>query len=441
MEKKKLLTIAASGLIVLVAVIYWVVPREKHGEGLTIPGEEAAPSILYGIDYTDMVLEQGTFESGQTVSSLFAKYGIGPAMMDRTVKAAQDVFPLRNIRAGNKYSAFITADSLSQLLHFVYEQNLQDYIVISYVGDSVTVRKEHKDISLRRVKASATIESSLWNSMIAAGMSPGMTKNFEEIFAWTVDFFGLRQGDHFTVIYDEKFIEDKSVGADRIWGAVFHHNGKDIYAIPFNQGGKITYWDLNGNSLRKSMLKAPLVYSRISSRFSNARLHPVLRIVRPHHGVDYAAPSGTPVVAVADGTVSSSGWDGKGGGNTLKIKHSSGMMTGYLHLKGFAKGIKAGKRVNQGEVIGYVGSTGTSTGAHLDYRVWMNGKAIDPLKVTSQPTEPINKANRADFDLVKERILAELQGTLADSLKITQLDSLAVYRNQKARPVVKDSLR
>lgn len=439
MEKKKLLTIAASALIVLIAIIYWIMPRERDGEGLSIPDEEATANILYGIDYTDLNLEQGVFESGQTVSGLFAKYGISPAMIDRTSRAAQDVFPLRNIRAGNKYSAFMTADSLSQLLHFVYEENLENYVVISYAGDSVTVRKEHKDISLRRVKTSAAIKSSLWNSMTDAGMSPRMIKDFEDIFAWTVDFFGLQEGDHFTIIYDEKFIEDTSVGADRIWGAVFHHNGKDIHAIPFNQGGKITYWDLNGNSLRKSMLKAPLIYSRISSRFSNSRLHPVLKIRRPHHGVDYAAPSGTPVVAVADGTVVFRGWDGRGGGNTLKIKHSNGMTTGYLHLKGFAKNIKSGARVNQGSVIGYVGTTGTSTGPHLDYRVWINGKAIDPLKVTSQPTEPISKANRADFDFIKERILAELEGTLPDSLKITQLDSLSVYRRQPPQLAVKDS--
>ncbi|MDL2320547.1 peptidoglycan DD-metalloendopeptidase family protein, partial [Alistipes sp. OttesenSCG-928-B03] len=327
--------------------------------------------------------------------------------------------------------------------HFVYEDNVSDYLVISYLpGDSISVRLEHKDVDVERKVATGHITSSLWNSMVDAGMHPGFIKNFEDIFAWTIDFFGLQDGDHFTVIYDERSIEGTPIDGGRIWGAVFNHNGKDIYAIPFRQGSdKITYWDLTGNSLRKSMLKAPLKYSRISSRFSNSRLHPVLKIRRPHHGVDYAAPMGTPVVAVADGTISFKGWDSKGGGNVVKIKHSQGMQTGYLHLSKFGPGIANGKRVSQGDVIGYVGSTGTSTGPHLDYRVWINGKAIDPLKVTAEPAEPITSANKPDFELIKERILAELKGELPDSMRIVQLDSLQVYRRQGALPAAEGETR
>jgi hypothetical protein len=169
------------------------------------------------------------------------------------------------------------------------------------------------------------------------------------------------------------------------------------------------------------MLKAPLKYTRISSKFSNSRLHPVHKVYRPHHGVDYAAPAGTPVYSVADGTVTFAGWGG-GGGNTLKIKHAGNLMTGYLHLKSFAKGIKVGTKVTQGQLIGYVGSTGTSTGPHLDYRVWKNGTPIDPLKIPQEPAEPIVEAHRERFEAIRDRVLAELAGTSPEEEWIKEED-------------------
>ena len=445
MEKYRKIILLASAAIVLIAIVYWIARpgggKEIHGEGLSVPDEDVVEiNQLYGIDYSDLTLDEGKIESGQTISTLFSKYGISPVMIDRTDKAAREVFPLRQIKAGNKYTAFLTCDSVPQLKHFVYEHNLKDYIIISYEGDSVAVRKEHKEVASQRKKTSGTITSSLWLTMVEQGMDPSMIKNFEDIYQWTIDFFGIQPGDHFTMIYDELSIEDKPIGAGTIWGAVFHHNGKDYYAIPFKQNGKVMYWDEKANSLRKSMLKAPLNYTRISSRFSNSRLHPVLKIRRPHHGVDYAAPAGTPVVAVADGTVTFRGWDGGGGGNVIKIKHARGMETRYLHLRGFAKDVATGKRVSQGQVIGYVGSTGVSTGPHLDYRVYINGKATDPLKVTSEPAEPLTAASMPDFNLIKERVMAELSGPVPDSLKVTQLDSISVYRRQQATTAAQEAV-
>ena len=240
--------------------------------------------------------------------------------------------------------------------------------------------------------------------MIERQMSQSLAMELSDIFAWSIDFFALQKGDSFKVIYDEEFIDSTSIGNGRIWGAWFEHGGKRYYAIPFEQKGRISYWDENGNSLRKNLLKSPLKYSRISSRFSNSRLHPILRIRRPHHGVDYAAPAGTPVMAVADGTVTSRNYT-RGGGNTLKIKHSQGLTSGYLHLKSFAKGIVVGSRVNQGQVIGYVGSTGLSTGPHLDFRIWRNGTPIDPLKVPSTPTEPIEKNAMSKFSATRDSVI------------------------------------
>ena len=392
-------------------------------------GEETEENLLFGIPADDYELDNGTVNNGQTLGTILSQYGISAATVDRLDRAAQDVFPLRKIRAGNKYTAFLAADSLSTRLDYlVYEQSVTDYVVFGFRDDSVTVTTGQRPVTLRRTKKSAEIESSLWYAIIKEGLPYSLAAELEDIYQWTVDFFGVQKGDAFTVIYDEKLIDSVSVGIDRVWGAKFTHGGKDIYAIPFKQDDKLRYWEYEGGSLRKQMLKAPLKFTRISSKFSNARYHPVLKRYRPHHGVDYAAPSGTPVHAVADGVVTVKGWDSKGGGNYIKIKHPNNLMTGYLHLSGFAKGLTQGKHVSQGELIGYVGSTGISTGPHLDFRVWRNGTPIDPLKIPQEPAEPISEANRAAFEFVRDRIVAELNGDIEESQRIIQLDSIVIEK-------------
>lgn len=385
-------------------------------------------TIIYGIIADNYRTEVGEVNSGQTMGTILDSFGISAQAIDRLDRTAQDIFPLRNIRAGHKYTAFIHEDSLyaPHLDYLVYETSVTDYVVFGFVDDSVTVRKDAKPSTLRRSKRSATIDSSLWGAIMQENLPYSLAAELEDIYQWTVDFFGIQKGDNFTVIYEERFIDDTvSVGIGRIWGAKFTQGGKEYYAIPFHQGGKIRYWEKDGASLRKQMLKTPLKFSRISSRFTYARKHPIYKVYRPHTGIDYAAPKGTPVHAVADGVVTSKGWGG-GGGNTLKIKHAGNLMTGYLHLSGYAKGIAQGKRVSQGQLIGYVGSTGASTGPHLDYRVWRNGKPIDPLKIPQAPAEPIAKENREKFEFIRDRIMAELDGQIKEEDRITQLDSIVL---------------
>ncbi|MBR4149519.1 MAG: peptidoglycan DD-metalloendopeptidase family protein, partial [Rikenellaceae bacterium] len=324
---------------------------------------------------------------------------------------------------------------LRTLRHLAYEKNAIDYVVFNFMTDSVSVVEGAKEVTTIRERDTVTITSSLWGAIMAAGLPFELAAEMEDIYQWSIDFFSIQKGDSFTVIYDRQMVDTVDVGLGRVWGAEFVQGGKSYYAIPFKQGEKIQYWDEQGNSLRKALLKAPLKYSRISSRFTYRRLHPVHRVYRAHTGVDYAAPSGTPVVAVADGVVVFKGWGG-GGGNTLKIKHAGNLQSGYLHLRGFAKGIKQGSRVSQGEVIGYVGSTGTSTGPHLDFRLWRNGTPIDPLKVPSEPSEPIKKENIVPFEYVRERIMAELRGdSIAMEDMIVQLDSLPVQSQPVEEPV------
>lgn len=385
------------------------------------------PERRYGIIVDGYTIEEDTVRLGETVGGMLGRRGISAVVVDRLDKAAKDVFPLRQIRADNPYTTFTRnyTDSLgshSVLDYMVYHRNAIDYVVFGFVDDSVSVSLGSRPVRIERRRESATIESSLWGAIMEQDLPYSLAAEFEDIYQWTVDFFGIQKGDAFKVIYDEKFVDSTSVGIGRIWGAEFTHGGKTYYAIPYAQEeGKLRYWEANGESLRKQLLKAPLKYSRISSKFSYRRLHPVHRVYRPHTGVDYAAPSGTPVHSVADGTVIFRGWGG-GGGNTIKIKHAGGLQTGYLHLKSFAKGIVVGSRVSQGQLIGYVGSTGTSTGPHLDYRVWKNGTPIDPLKIPQEPAEPIVEEHRARFEAVRDRVLAELQGTATEEQWIKEED-------------------
>lgn len=411
--------------ILLITVLASASCRQNTPTDASTAETTVEPTIIYGIVADDYLVQNSKVEQGETMGKILAKYGISATTVDKLDKAAKDIFPLRQIRADRPYTTFIVQDSINgdKLDYLVYEKDVVEYIVFGFKNDSLSITKGEKDVTIRRQVRSATIESSLWGAIMRDSLPYALAAEMEDIYQWTVDFFGIQKGDHFTVIYDEKLIDTTHVGIGRVWGAKFNHAGKDIYAIPFKQDDKIQYWEYNGASLRKQLLKAPLKFSRISSRFSRSRLHPVHRVYRPHLGVDYAAPKGTPVRAVADGVVTFKGWGG-GGGNTLKIKHAGNLVTGYLHLSGFAKGIKQGSRVKQGDLIGYVGSTGTSTGPHLDYRIWKNGVNIDPLKVPQEPAEPIKKQNMAAFEQVRNRIVAELDGKATPDMIITQLDSL-----------------
>ncbi|MBE6194690.1 MAG: metalloendopeptidase [Rikenellaceae bacterium] len=385
---------------------------------------EKEPNIIFGIDADNYTVERKTVERGESWSKILGSYGIGTQKVLRLDQLTKEICPLRTIRLGSRYTTFTRRDSTAvKLDYLVYEKSLVDYVVFAFVGDSVAVREGQREVEIRRKKSSATISTSLWGAIMEANLPYSLAAEMEEIYQWTVDFFGIQVGDHFTVIYDEKFIDTLSVGVGRIWGAKFTHRGKEIYAIPFEQGGRLQYWEVDGGSLRKQLLKAPLKFTRISSKFSHARFHPVLKKYRPHHGVDYAAPSGTPVRAVADGVVTKKSYD-KAAGNMLKIKHPGNLSSGYLHLRGFAKGIKVGARVSQGQVIGYVGNTGRSTGPHLDFRLWKGSTPINPLKVPQKPSEPISKENFEKFERVRFRVMAELNGEVPDSMKVTNLENI-----------------
>ena len=340
----------------------------------------------------------------QNLSLILAKYKVSPAKIHEISQRCKDVFDLRKIKSGQNYTLFLAKDSLRTPEFFIYESNALEYVVIDF-KESADIYIGKKDVVKKEGTAKAVITSSLWNAFSAAGVNPNLAITLSQIYAWSIDFYGIAKGDSVLVIYEESYVEDKPLGDYEIKGAIFNHMGRDYFAIPFEQDGKLTFFDENGNSLQKSFLKAPLTYSRISSGFSNNRYHPVLKRYRAHHGVDYAAPTGTPVKTIGDGVVVKKAYQANGGGNYVTIKHNSVYTTTYMHLSKFAKGIQPGKRVQQGDVIGYVGSTGLATGPHLDFRVYQNGSPINPLKMNSPPKEPVSKENMPQYIQVKDSLV------------------------------------
>lgn len=374
--------------------------------------EPEAPNPL-GFRPDTLVTRSGVVRNGENFTTLFTHLGLSSQDTYTLVQRCDTVFDVRLLVAGKSWDAYY-ADSTFTVPHYVVYHNSQVKSTVFRCLDSLQVYAVYKPVEIVEKAADVTITTSLWNDMIAADASPAVILELADVYAWTVDFFGLRTGDRFRVLYREKMCEGESVGVDRVEYAEFLRDNTILPAVYFDQGdGGNRYWNEKGESMQKAFLKAPLKFTRISSGFSYHRVHPVHGTVRAHTGVDYAAPTGTPVMSIGDGTVLSVGWGG-GGGNTVKIRHNSVYTTAYLHLSKYAKGLKAGQRVRQGEVIGYVGATGTATGPHLDFRVWKNGTPINPLKLESPPAEPVKPENRALIDSLVPYRKAQLNAFLTD---------------------------
>ena len=378
------------------------------------------PTIFPGFYPDSLKCVEGEVKNGQFFSTLMMGLGLDANQSYALTQACDGVFDVKSLRVGNKYKAYYEGETLEFL---VYTRDRVNDVIFKCTAP-YEVAISAKTVIVEQKYADVTISSSLWNDMRAAGVSPYLILDLSDIYAWTVDFFGLQKGDRFRVLYDEKICDGETIAIDTVRYAVFSHAGRDLPMVMFNQkdGGNI-WWDESGSSMRKAFLKAPLKFSRISSGFSYARKHPVTRRVQPHTGVDYAAPTGTPVMSIGDGVVTSCKYEGAGG-NTIRIKHNSVYSTAYLHLHKYAPGIKAGTRVRQGEVIGYVGSTGRSTGPHLDFRVWKNGKPINPLTMDSPPAEPIKSGNKEAFEKAHAKYKAQIASIQAGTVSSELFDLL-----------------
>lgn len=422
-EKKKII----NGVACLLMLIITASCGHKQEANTSLEEEEINQTYAYGICIDSLTLNHFKIEKGDHLSSILMNLGFMGNDAEQITETISPLYPPSKLQIGNTYATITTPDSTSSIQYLVFEKSKTDFVVVDLCADSLKVHESSKPVTLQRRFVEGTITSSLWNSILETGSSPMLALKISDLYAWQVDFFGIKQGDSFRLIYDEAWVDDTTfLDIASIEGAVFNHRERDYIAVPFQQDSIREYFDEEGNSLRKQFLKAPLDFFRISSKFSNSRYHPVLKRYRAHHGVDYAAPTGTHVKSVGDGVVIAKGYQRNGGGNYLKIKHNSVYTTTYMHLNGFAKKIQKGKSVKQGEVIGYVGSTGLATGPHLDYRVHKNNVPINPLTMEAPPSYPVKPELRDSFMVIRDEILMQLDmhaqriTTTTDSLSLNQ---------------------
>lgn len=389
-------------------------------DNITTEQEEKVVVMKYDLPIDDFAVSYDTIKPKQTIADLLYGFGFNANQVYKLTQCPDSIFNVRKIRPGQVCALLCDKDSAATPRYFIYEESAKSYITFDIVNDYKAMRK-YKPVEWRESEVAGTVKSSLWFAMEENNASPLLAVEMSNIFGWSIDFFGIQQGDEFRVIYAQEFVENSPLNNYRILAASFKASNNLVYAIPFTQAGEELFYNSDGNSLEGAFLKAPLDYYRISSKFSNSRMHPVLKRRRAHHGVDYAAPKGTPVYAIGSGKVIKKAYQANGAGYYLKIRHNATYTTSYMHLSGYAKGLKEGDYVKQKQVIGYVGSTGISTGPHLDFRVYENGKPINPLTIKSQPKMPISNENKEAFAVVRDSLVKRLE-SIAVKTTITQME-------------------
>ena len=393
----------------LALIIFLAVRSEAPDPGPSSPPVTAASATAstdaFGLTTQGYQIKKRRVRRGETFSDLLQRAGVPYISIVNLAESTRDVFDVRRIRSGHDYRIYYNP-WLQQADYLVYQRGPSQYVIYD-IHNPDRSRVGERPVSVTWDEAGGTITSSLYETLQDEGLHPEIALKLSEVFAWQIDFFRIRSGDQFRVIYEDRRLDGESLSPGNIIAARFTHRGTDYYAFHFDEGERSDYFDENGNSLRRQLLKSPLRFSRISSRFSRSRLHPVTGRRRAHLGTDYAAPTGTPVRSVGDGTVQVAGY-GRANGNWVKIRHNSTYTTGYLHLSRIASGVRRGARVKQGQIIGYVGSTGLATGPHLHYHFWKNGTPINALNVDLPPVRPVNPRFREQYEALVDRLKPQL---------------------------------
>ena len=353
----------------------------------------------------------GSVAKNASFYDIMTACGADPVWIYDVARRTKDVYDLGRLRPGQRYEVFRGEGGIEKVVFSIDDLS---YLEVSCGDDTITAERIEYPYEIAVREASGIITSSLFASMIEQGLPVELGHKLTDIYAWDIDFFTeIRRDDYFRVIYEEIRLLDgpdhtRKTDIGLILAAEFNTSGRSRYALLFdNEGGMEDYFDQDGRSLRKQLLRAPLSYTRISSSYSRRRFHPVLHRWAPHLGIDYAAPTGTPVMSTGDGTVIAASRT-RANGNYVKIRHNNSFISYYLHLSRFGKGIRNGVRVEQGQVIGYVGATGYATGPHLDYRVKKNGRFVNPRKLKLPPAEPVREANMTAFAARRDSLIASL---------------------------------
>jgi len=374
----------------------------------------------FGYTLNDFKVVNDTIQKGDTFGALLGEEGYDAGQIHKITEQIKDTFDLRDIRVGRPFTMLKDKNAPNTLKAFIYEPDNLSYYTIDLRDTIAHVKKTVKPITIKRRVIAAAIEGSLAETLGKAGASPAMVQELADIYAWSIDFFKIQKNDKFAVIVNERYISDSIyAGVESIEASFFEYKGKKIYAFPFKKdenSRKADYYDEEGKVLKSMFLKAPLKFSHITSRFSPKRFHPVQMRWKAHNGTDYAAPTGTPIMSTANGTVIQAGYT-SGNGNYVKVKHNGQYTTQYLHMSKIL--VRQGQRVSQGETIGRVGSTGLATGPHVCYRFWKNGVQVDALKQRLPSSEPMNAKDKPRFLAYSTPLKKELD-SIADKKFNTQ---------------------
>ena len=354
---------------------------------------ELPSSFLFGYNVDSFIVRQGRIKANEFLSDILLKYNVPYSRIHELAINSRDIFDVRKLEKSKPYTILCAKDSAETALCFIYQPNDIDYVIYDFSKDSVSISLGQKEVILKEKEVEGIIKSSLYDALKAEDVNIMLVFEMANIFAWTIDFYRLQKNDRFKVIYEEKYVEGKAIGIEKIKAVLFVHEGKEFYAYHFEQDSVGSdYFDEAGQSLRKTFLKSPLKFSRLTSGYTQKRFHPVQKRYKAHLGTDYAAPKGTPIMSTGDGIITEAQYKSNNG-NYVKIKHNSIYMTQYLHMSKIKEGIKPGVFVKQGEVIGFVGSTGLATGPHVCYRFWKHGGQVNHLREEFPPSEPVMKQN------------------------------------------------
>lgn len=352
----------------------------------------------FGFTYSDFNVVHDTLKSGDTFGSIIQKQNIGDKKVFELVEQIKDSFDVRSIRNNKPYTLLRSKNKTKELLVFVYQPDALHYYVVDLRDSIAKAYKKTKPITIKRRTIGGVLKSSLSETLESANVEGGLASRIAKIYAWSIDFFKLKRGDRFAITFTERYINDSIYdGVDSLEASFFEYKGKIIYAFPFvanPSSNRIEYYDEEGKGLKNFFLKTPIKFSRLSSRFSASRFHPVQLTWKAHKGTDYAAPHGTPITTTASGVVEQTGYTA-GNGNFVKVKHNGTYSTQYLHMSRIL--VRRGQRVTQGQPIGLVGSTGLATGPHVCYRFWKNGVQVDPLRLKLPNGEPLTGATKDRF--------------------------------------------
>lgn len=411
--------IAAVAFLLLIA--FFLIIRSGKGtisyseeEKITIQNLNEIPAMpamdVYGFASGEFRVVEERIQRNESLYIILRRHDVSPEMIHRIQQSARGIVNLNRMIPGQRYRVYHGENGASS---FVWRRSSTEFTVIDW-SDDILIRNGTIPVETKISAVSGVIRSSLANAISNEGVSQRLVVELANIYAWTIDFYGLRSGDQFRAVYEDRFVEGEYVGIGRIKAAEFEHRGNIRRAYYFDNGIQSGYFDEEGNSMRREMMRVPFEYNpRISSGFSHSRMHPILNQRRPHYGTDYAAPTGTPILAAGDGVVTEAQYRG-GNGNIVQIRHNSVYRTAYLHMSRFASGIRPGVEVKQGQVIGYVGQTGLATGPHLCYRLYKNNSPINSVTYDFPPSEGINSDHidqfLAEVDRLDQMLNDQLRG-------------------------------